>query len=248
MRQRHPPARACALRPWRGGLRLRGGPGCEGGGYPTVGHSVPVNLTSCADRDRSLHVLFASTSSRIKDGLPKPCREQLPCKRGAYWQWKKVHREWHLLGPCHSSTLRKPPPPKLVLLQSCQTVLQQQRGKNVSLWPSPCCHQAGARPQMLLLLLHLMWYPVFPVVHHSRTFLCSHKHQSSRIFGLSLSHPLKGPCWQQPCCCHLMGSPWQPFTAQITPATLTGHMQVIGWHSSARPTADSGDSSTVMVS
>ena len=66
--------------------------------------------------------------------MPSSCRERLLGKTGGCWQRqrKKAQRQQHPWGPC---ALRKPPPKPV--LQPCQSLLQQHRGKRASLWPLP---------------------------------------------------------------------------------------------------------------
>ena len=102
---------------------------------------------------------------------------------------KKAQRQQHSWGPRHSSAIRKPPP-KPVLLQPCQSLLQQHRGRCASLWLPPCCHQAAATPRLPLLLLHLTQDPNLQPAQHSRSFPGTHRQQS----GSSSGPPDPIPC------------------------------------------------------
>ena len=97
-------------------------------------------------------------------------------------------------------------------------------------WPPPCCCRAAARPHLPLLLLHLTRDPGLQLAHCMRNFLSTDRHQSSRLRGLSLPHPMT-----MLTAAMLMPAHGQPHPAPVAPTAFTGHMQGMGWHPSVRP-------------
>jgi len=178
-----------------------------------------------------------SSPEEIRGGLPMPCREiwrtaiwgadQAPRPRRARekpgWQCqrKKAQRQRHW------STIRKPPP-NPALLQPCHILCSSRETNRHTLAPSLLPPSSSQTSGAILCSSILHRCPSFTIGPPQQEPPGIHKHQSCRLLEpcLSLSHPLQQQCWQQPCWCHLTGS---PSTAQIVPGALIGHVQMMGW-------------------
>ena len=166
------------------------------------------------------------------------CGAELFRKVGGCWQRqrKKAQRQQHPWGPC---ALRKPPP-KPVLLQPCQSLLQQHRGKRASLWPLP-----AATKQQPDLGCHFCSSTSHKTQTYNRpsTAGASLAPTGSRaaapraLLTSSLAAAMLAAAM-------LVPPDGQPHPAPVAPAALAGHVQRMGRHPRVGPTAGRGDSST----